>query len=80
LKNLQEELRAIKAERDAQIGALQSEKEQLVQKREQYEKEIEHIKVRVIEIDNSVKHLQQEKDQRTKILEEKYNRAVNNKS
>jgi len=70
----------VKAERDAQIGALQQERAQLVQQREHFEKEIERIKGRVIDIDNSVKHLQQEKDQKTKVLEEKYNRAIKDKN
>jgi len=76
LKNIQEELRMVKAERDAQIQSLQSEKVALVQKREQFEIEIEQIKARVTEIDGKVKHLQLEKDQKTKILEEKYSQAL----
>jgi len=76
LKNLREELRSVKAERDAQINALNTEKESLIAKREQIERELVETKQRVIEIDASVKHLQQEKDQKIKTLEEKYQHAI----
>jgi len=76
LKNLREELRTVKAERDAQIQALQTEKTSLIERRENLEKELAQIKDRVVEIDKSVTTLQKEKDQKTKVLEEKYNKAI----
>jgi len=76
LKNLREELRNVKAERDAQIQGLQTEKTTLLDRREQLEKELAQIKDRVVEIDKNVGTLQKEKDQKTKALEEKYNKAA----
>lgn len=76
LKSIQEELRTVKAERDAQIQDLQTEKESMTKRREQLEKEMEQIKARVIEIDGIVKQLKLDKDQKIKILEEKYTRAL----
>jgi len=79
LKSLQEELRSVKAERDAQIQALQAEKEAILSKREQLEKELVAMKQRVVDIDSTVSVLQQEKDQKIKTLEEKYNHAISAK-
>jgi hypothetical protein len=76
LKNLREELRSVKAERDAQIQSLQTEKTTLLERREQLEKELTQIKERVVEIDKNVTTLQKEKDQKIKVLEEKYNKAI----
>jgi len=61
---LQEELRNVRAERDAQILSLNTEKEALILKREQLEKDLVSIKQRVQDINLSVTQLQQEKDQK----------------
>jgi len=76
LKSLQEELRTVKAERDTQINMLNTEKTDLLAKREELEKELIDIQHRVTNISLSVTQLQQEKDQKIKILEERYSSAI----
>lgn len=80
LKSLQEEIRSVKVERDAQIQSLKEEKERLFVRRQELENELQENKQRTLQIDKEVTHLQQEKDQKIKTLEGKYNSAILNKN
>jgi len=70
LKNLHEEIKGIRADRDTKIGQLVTEKETLMQRYEQLELEIDQNQKRISQIETEVARLKQEKIQKINNLEE----------